>query len=635
MPARQPGRQSPAPDEKHAVLIVDDRAENLLALEALLESLPVRTVRAMSATEALERVAEEQFALILLDVQMPGTDGLEAARLIKEREHGSVVPILFVTAQDRDRRRVTTAYAAGAVDYMFKPLDPDELRAKVSAFLDLHQMHARDRDRRRRYADQIVSASEDRYREAADAAQHALAALQVADRSKTDFLSRMSHEFKTPLNAILGYVQLLDLGILGAVTPEQHVHLNRVRQSAVHLLGIVNEILDLVILESAQLRVARVVGNLGEVCDAAHSLVRLEAALRQLTVVDLSAGEPGAAYVGDPDRVRQVLVHLLTNAVKFTPPGGRVTLSCGTSSEANPDPDAPALGTWSYIRVTDTGPGIALEQLTRIFEAFTQVDTGLTRAQEGAGLGLAISRRLARTMGGDVTVRSEPPNGAAFTLWLPSSDALAVLQPPDATPAGDDAPAATQSRETGDGRPLASVRDGAAVVRESAAARSSTYQHLAALGTTVVTEIETIVQQHVARLRADRSLPNVDHLSDLQLRDHVGTLVNEIAHVLRVTGETEGQTPEILRDGSEILRIVSELHGAQRERLDWGEQHITSEVESLRCAIGERLQLAASEGATDMDALAQAMLLVHRLLEQSQLASLRGFRVGRRVRAAP
>ena len=157
-------------DTRPCVLIVDDRPENLLALEAVLESLPVRPVRALSAAEALARVEEEQFALILLDVQMPGTDGLEAARLIKARERGAVVPILFITAQDRDRRRVTNAYEAGAVDYLFKPLDPDELRAKVAAFLDLYHMHARDRDRRRRYADRLVSASEERYRHAAETA---------------------------------------------------------------------------------------------------------------------------------------------------------------------------------------------------------------------------------------------------------------------------------------------------------------------------------------------------------------------------------------------------------------------------------------------------------------------------------
>jgi signal transduction histidine kinase len=492
-------------------------------------------------------------------------------------------------------------------------------------------MHARDRDRRRRFADRLVSASEERYRQAANEARLALAALQVADRSKTDFLSRMSHELRTPLNAILGYIQLLDLGILGAITPEQHVHLNRVRQSAVHLLGLVNEILDLVTLENAQLRVSRQVGRLGEVCEVALTLVRIEAALRHLTLAGLPVDEPGATYLGDPDRVRQVLVHLLTNAVKFTPPGGRVTLSCGTSSEGESEPGAPSPGSWAYVRVTDSGPGIAPEQLTRIFEAFTQIDGGLTRAQEGAGLGLTVSRRLARAMGGDVTVRSDAQQGAAFTLWLPTPDSLAEPRPSNNADAAD--AASSSAAEIEGGRPR---RQPPAVDAPAApdVLSSSSYQRLTALGTILATEIEPVVQQHVARLRADRSLPNVERLSDAQLRDHLSTLVNEIAHVLRVTGETEARAPEMLRDGSEILRLVSELHGGQRERLDWDEEHVAREVELLHEEIEARLRHAASLESTDVNALEQAMLLVQRLLERSRQASSRGFRVARRIRTS-
>ena len=149
------------------ILVVDDRAEHLLAIEAVLDSLGVLVVRATTAAEALARVDDDDFALILLDVRLPGTDGLEAARLIKARERGRVVPILFMTALEHDRRRVTTAYQAGAVDYLFKPIDPDELRAKVAAFLDLHRLQEEERDRRRRYADRLVHSSEARYRRAA------------------------------------------------------------------------------------------------------------------------------------------------------------------------------------------------------------------------------------------------------------------------------------------------------------------------------------------------------------------------------------------------------------------------------------------------------------------------------------
>ncbi|MDF1506097.1 hybrid sensor histidine kinase/response regulator, partial [Roseisolibacter sp. H3M3-2] len=440
---------APAPPPL-TVLLVDDRPENLLALEAVLDPLGVRLVRAGSAEEALRWVDDEDLAVILLDVQMPGTDGLEAARLIKARERGRIVPILFVTALDRDRRRVTTGYQAGAIDYLFKPLDPDELRGKVAAFVDLHRLQGEDRERRRRYADRLVHSSEARYRQAAADAEWARAALETADRTKNEFLSRMSHELRTPLNAILGYVQLLDLGVLGSVSTEQHTHLNRVRQSAVHLLGLVNEILDLVTLDArgVGLRVVREVGRLDEACEAALALVRIEAAMRNLSLAGPGA-VTDARYLGDPHRVRQVLVHLLTNAVKFTRPGGHVALACGTSDGAD-DADRtdggaadgpPGPGPWAYARVEDTGLGIAPDQVARIFDAFTQLDGGHTRSEGGVGLGLTVSRRIARAMDGEITVRSRPGVGSTFTLWLPAptvgdDDASAEALAPDAAAGG-------------------------------------------------------------------------------------------------------------------------------------------------------------------------------------------------------
>jgi signal transduction histidine kinase len=619
-PPPEPGSDLPA---LPAILLVDDRPENLLALEAVLEPLGVRLVRATSADEALRHVeAEAELALILLDVQMPGTDGLEAARLIKTRERGQAVPILFVTALDHDRRRVTTAYQAGAVDYLFKPLDPDELRAKVAAFLDLHRLHGEDRERRRRYADRLVHSSEARYLAAAEEAEHARTAMEAADRAKDEFLARMSHELRTPLNAILGYIQLLDLGILGTVTPEQHTHLNRVRQSAVHLLSLVNEILDLVTLDAAGvgLRVEHEVGHVGEVCEAALALVRIEAATRNLTVAAPAADGPGATYVGDPHRVRQVLVHLLTNALKFTPSGGRVTVTCGTADTVEPDAEANALpyvpgpGPWAYVRVTDTGIGIAPNDVRRIFDPFTQVDGGRTRAEGGAGLGLTISRRLARAMGGEVTVRSQPNQGSAFTLWLPAPRAAGRI-----APRAEPEAARATPRDGADGAPPT--------------ASATWYPALAALGSALASEVEALMRQHVVRLRADRSLPNVRTLPEAQLRDHTGTLVGEIAYVLTVTGQTEGRAPELLHDGGEILRVVAELHGAQRQRLGWSEAHVGLEIEHLRDEIAAVLARAAAQERADGEALAEAGDLVARLLEQSRQTSLRGFHDAERVGA--
>jgi hypothetical protein len=330
-------------------------------------------------------------------------------------------------------------------------------------------------------------------------------------------------------------------------------------------------------------------------------------------------------YVGDPDRVRQVLVHLLANAVKFTPPGGRVTVACGTThdGEAAPDRDGgpPGAGPWAYVRVTDTGIGIAPTQLPGIFEAFTQLDGGRTRTVDGTGLGLTISRRLARGMGGDVTARSTPDRGSVFTLWLP-------------TPGPSDAPERAARRPPPARADGSAIDDATAVTAVTAASEqlrppTHTYAGVAALGTTLATEIETIIQRHAARLRAERSLPNVDALPDPQLRDHTSTLVTEIAHVVTVVGQTEGRAPELLRDGSEILRLVSELHGAQRHRLGWDEAHFAGEIDLLHAEIEAALRRAAAHGAADGEALEQTLMLIRRVLEQSRRMSLRGFQRAR------
>lgn len=163
---QQPRHSPPPAEARPRVLIADDRAENLLALEAVLEPLDVEVVRASSGSEALARSAEQEFAVIVLDVMMPGVDGLETARQLKSRSASRLTPIIFLTALDVDRRRVHDGYASGAVDYLFKPMDPDVVRAKVSAFVDLYtNRRAENWTQRRRYADQAAAAAEAAYRE--------------------------------------------------------------------------------------------------------------------------------------------------------------------------------------------------------------------------------------------------------------------------------------------------------------------------------------------------------------------------------------------------------------------------------------------------------------------------------------
>ncbi|HKO14941.1 MAG TPA: ATP-binding protein, partial [Gemmatimonadaceae bacterium] len=284
---------------------------------------------------------------------------------------------------------------------------------------DTHRELERQNAEARRIATELAYANE----RLEDAATEALA----ANRAKSAFLATMSHEIRTPINAMMGYAELLQMGISGRVTDDQRRQLERIRASGHHLLGLVNEVLDFARIESSQLAVTNSESPAAEVVDASMALVRPQAEAKQLTLT-LGTNDPAVRYLGDAQRVRQIMVNLLTNAVKFTPAGGRVEVSYGTGRR--PGMPADAEDTWTFFRVTDTGIGIRPEELQRIFEPFIQADAGYTRKQGGTGLGLSISRSLAQLMGGDVSVESRPEHGSTFMLWLPAPAVRAVAAAP-------------------------------------------------------------------------------------------------------------------------------------------------------------------------------------------------------------
>ncbi|HEX2716567.1 MAG TPA: ATP-binding protein [Gemmatimonadaceae bacterium] len=408
---------------------------------------------------------------------------------------------------------------------------------------------------------------------------------EAASQAKSDFLATMSHELRTPLNAILGYAELLDLGISGSLSAQQRQQLRRITVSGKHLLGLVNEVLDLARVEAGRLNVRHEPFDVGRVLEAALVVVAPLAEERGLTLRAPGDAARGIRPVGDEDRVRQVVVNLLSNAIKFTEPGGSVAL--GVEETDSPDGAAHVRGggSWVAISVTDTGIGIAREQLDTIFAPFVQAQGGHTRDHDGSGLGLTISRRLARLMGGDLTVKSAVGKGSTFVLWLPATGA-ASSEP--------------ESELTG---------------------REPHVSGFTEVGESILREADAIVDEFVARLRAEPSMPTAKSLRYTQLADHATTFIADVAGALTILEEAGGAPSPLLADAADIQRYIAERHGIQRARLGWTREALSKEFEVLReeidCAVARNYPGARSSRVTE------ALAVVRRQIEQAAQSSFR------------
>ena len=240
-------------------------------------------------------------------------------------------------------------------------------------------------------------------------AETARQAAEAASRAKSEFLAVMSHELRTPLNAIGGYAELMEMGVHGEVTVEQRADLERIQRAQRHLLGLINGVLNYAKVDAGAVHYQLADVPLDEVLATCEVLIAPQSRARGLTL-QLVPSAPGVRARADREKLQQIVLNLLSNAVKFSEPGDRVSLAHESRADGR-----------VAVHVSDTGRGIAADQLERVFQPFVQVDASLTRTQDGTGLGLAISRDLARGMGGDLTAESTPGTGSTFTLVLPAA----------------------------------------------------------------------------------------------------------------------------------------------------------------------------------------------------------------------
>ena len=417
---------------------------------------------------------------------------------------------------------------------------------------------------------------------------------EAASRAKSEFLAIMSHELRTPLNAVLGYSELMELGISGPVTDKMREQIGRIRMSATHLLGLVNDILDLAKVEAGRLQVSTGPCSASGTLNAAIALIQPQAAQRglELTVTNLEGESP--VFRGDDERVRQILVNLLSNAVKFTSPGGTITVAIERSKTPAPDTRLQQNRSYVSFRITDTGAGIPADKLLSIFDPFVQAESGHSRTREGSGLGLTISRRLARLMGGDLTVRSEVGKGSTFSLWLPADTSVRDVE----------------RVPTIAGQAVAIQRD---------------VEGLGKVGQALLRVIESTVEKIVERIKRDPNLTVAAGLRFSQLADHLAALLADVGGALMVMEEAKGSSPT-LADAVEIQRLISERHGAQRHHLGWSESALRREFMIVR----EEIELAVRKASQFGDPLPveDGCAVIGKFLDQSEYIAVRALNAG-------
>lgn len=381
--------------EKPRILIVDDLVQNLVSLEILLSDFDVVFDQAISGAEALRKTIKTEYAMAIMDVQMPGMDGYETLTLMRQRSKTKYLPVIFVSAIYQSDVYIIKGIETGAVDFIPKPIIPEILIGKVRVFLDLYHQ--------KQELDVLLSKLEQNNKELEIQRQKA----EEATKAKAMFLANMSHEIRTPLNGIIGISRILENSELN---PEQKEFVEIISTSGLNLLNIINDILDFSKIESGQIELESIDFNIHAVVKNVVGLLQHIAQAKGVKLeTAIDSGLPDV-LIGDPLRLSQIITNLTNNALKFTEQGFvRISAEVVSKNEELID---------VAIKVTDSGIGISEEGKKKLFRDFSQADTSTTRKYGGTGLGLAICKNLTNIMGGQIGVESEPESGSEFWVRL-------------------------------------------------------------------------------------------------------------------------------------------------------------------------------------------------------------------------